>query len=55
MAVETILLTYGPLGLWTASLLTERYLHNKKMQTIVENNTIALTKVESVISQCKKK
>jgi hypothetical protein len=45
---------YGVLGAWTASLVAERYLHNKKMDKVVENNTIALTKVHEVMTKCQK-
>lgn len=53
--IEEALMQYGVLGLWTISLLGERYLHNRKMTKIIENNTIALTKVEGVIEKCRKK
>jgi len=45
MAVDQLLLTYGPLGLWTASLLTERYWYNKKMSRIISDNTRAMNNV----------
>lgn len=53
--IEEVLANYGVLGLWTISLLAERYLYNKKMMSLIDNNTIALTKVNETISKCKKR
>ncbi len=53
--IESALMTYGPLGLWTISLLAERYYYNKKMQVIIDNNTTALTKFTFTVQKCEKK
>ncbi len=53
--IEESLINYGVLGLWTLSLLAERYLYNKRMSGLIENNTIAITKVYEVIEKCKRK
>jgi hypothetical protein len=50
--IEEALANYGVLGLWTITLLTERFIANKKTATIIENNTIAMTKVYDIISRC---
>ena len=52
--IEEALLNYGVLGIWTISLLYERYKSQAKMQSIVENNTKALVKVYEVIDKCPK-
>jgi|TARA_Y100000310_G_C20693411_1_gene823844 hypothetical protein len=52
--IEQYLMQYGVLGAWTLTLLGERYVYNKKMQKMIENNTIALTKVHEVMKQCQK-
>ena len=36
------LMNYGILGLWTLSLLYEKYNVNKKMMAIIKDNTDAL-------------
>lgn len=53
--IEEQLVTYGPLGLWTITLLVERIWYNKKMQNVIENNTIAITQVKETITKCQKK
>jgi hypothetical protein len=53
--IEDALVNYGVLGLWTISLLTERYFNNNKMKVVVDNNTTALTKVYEVMQKCKHK
>lgn len=50
-----LLKDYGVLGIWTASLLWERYSTQKKMTETIDNNTIAMTKVYEVIQKCPKK
>lgn len=54
MEIEIIegLAQYGVLGLWTISLLVERFLHNKKTTEVIENNTTALVKIYEVVSGC---
>jgi len=43
--IEELLKDYGVLGLWTGTLLLDRYGFQKKIMKIVENNTKALEKV----------
>ena len=50
--IEETLITYGPLGIWTASLLFEKFKTNKDMKDIIKNNTIAITKVYEVLTKC---
>jgi hypothetical protein len=58
-AIELIL-NYGVLGLWTTTLLYERYRTNKEMKNsneqlkkTIETNTIALTKVYEIMQRAK--
>jgi hypothetical protein len=53
--IESALINYGALGIWTLTLLGERYFYNKDMKKIVQNNTIALTKNYEVIKECQRK
>ena len=53
--IEEQLINYGVLGVWTISLLVERWKHNKDMVRVVQNNTTAITKVYEVMQKCKKK
>ena len=53
--IEETLIQYGVLGLWTATLLAERYFNQNKMKVVVDNNTTALTKVYEVMQKCKRK
>jgi hypothetical protein len=53
--IEETLAQYGILGLWTITLLTERFMYNKKIQAVVENNTVAITKVYEVMDNCSRK
>ena len=43
MALEAELINYGVLGIWTFSLLIDKYKSQKKMQEVIENNTAILT------------
>ena len=52
--IEEQLLVYGPLGLWTATLLAERIYYNQKVNNVIENNTIAITQIKEVMKQCQK-
>lgn len=56
METEVILLLkdYGILGLWTATLLWERYKTQANTKQVIKNNTEALTKVYEVITKCKR-
>jgi len=40
--IEDTLLNYGVLGLWTISLLYEKFNSQKKMMRVIEDNTKAL-------------
>ena len=53
--IEDALAQYGVLGLWTLSLLAERYLNQKKVNTVIENNTKTMTLVYEVITKCQKR
>lgn len=53
--IEEYLINYGVLGVWTISLLVERYKNSNKLNQVIENNTIAITRVYEVINKCKKK
>jgi hypothetical protein len=53
--VEEHLIQYGVLGLWTASLIYERFYYNREIKKIIDNNTIAITKNYEVITKCQKK
>ena len=39
------LIQYGSIGLWLVTMLYEKYTFQKKMETVVSNNTTALIKV----------
>lgn len=43
--IEEVLMNYGILGIWTFTLLVERYNSNHNIRKTIENNTIALTKI----------
>ena len=44
--IEEYLLNYGVLGLWTATLLWERFNFQKQIKSVIERNTSALTKID---------
>ena len=50
----TVLLTYGPLGLWTAVLLYDKYNSLNNMRRTIDNNTVATNKLSSLIEFLKK-
>lgn len=52
--IEEQLITYGPLGLWTASLVAERIYYNFNMKKTIENNTEALVQVKEVMKNGRK-
>jgi len=61
MAFEEILLSYGPLGAWTIWLLYQSQTKEKREEenknrlvSVIENNTIAITRVYEVISHYQK-
>jgi len=49
-----ILLNYGVLGLWTASLILDKIQSQGKLAELIVNNTTALTRVYEVIQKCQK-
>ena len=55
MVFEEVLADYGVLGIWTISLLFEKYKHQRDMKNVIQHNTEALTKVYEVIQKCKKR
>ena len=54
MMIEDFLLNYGVLGAWTITLLVERYRNRNVLKKVIENNTIAITRVYEVIKKCRK-
>lgn len=52
--IEQALMQYGVLGVWTLTLLYERFNYNKTMKSLIENNTIALVQVKDNIIKCKR-
>lgn len=46
---EDALINYGVLGLWTATLLVERYKFMDKLSKIIRENTLALNIINSKI------
>ena len=50
--IEGFLLQWGVLGAWTASLIYEKMRLQVAMDKLVENNTIALTRVYEVLRRC---
>lgn len=55
MMPEDYLISYGPLGLWTLSLLYERYRANTQTKKLIENNTEALVKVYECLSKIERR
>jgi len=49
--IEETLIQYGVLGLWTITLLSERYFYNKRVKELIENNTVAMTKMYEVMKK----
>lgn len=45
---------YGVLGLWTMTLIAEKYYNKKEMKTLIENNTITIAKNTEVMKKCQK-
>lgn len=52
--IEDQLINYGVLGLWTLTLLVERYRSRQEFKDLVKNNTTALIRVHEVISKCER-
>lgn len=53
MAIEENLVNYGVLGLWTITLLWERYKRDSRLISVIEKNTEALVKVTEM-GKCKR-
>jgi hypothetical protein len=53
--IEEALVNYGVLGIWTLTLLLERYKNQQNLNKIITNNTTALTKVYEIIEKCRKR
>jgi len=53
--IEEQLINFGVLGIWTLSLLYEKYKQNTKTQTVIEANTAALIEIKDVLANYKKK
>jgi len=49
--IEETLLNYGVLGLWTLSLIYEKYRFQKNMTLVIERNTAILKKVERYLKK----
>jgi len=43
--IEENLLNYGVLGIWTLTLLYERYKTQKQMMSVLKKNTTAINKL----------
>ena len=52
--IEEALMQYGVLGVWTLTLLGERYIFNQKMNKVIENNSAALNRNNEVIRKCQR-
>ena len=47
--IETTLMQYGILGLWTITLLAKDLKFNKDLRQTISNNTTALNKLSTMI------
>lgn len=47
--IEDVLMQYGVLGLWTLTLLAEKYKFNREMKTVIQENTEMLIKLKQKI------
>lgn len=47
--IEQNLVEFGILGIWTGTLLYEKYNGNKQMKQAVDNNTIATNRLSQII------
>jgi hypothetical protein len=52
--IEEQLVNYGVLGIWTITLLVERYNSQKNLSKVINRNTECLNRVNSTISKCQK-
>lgn len=53
--IDTLLVNYGVLGLWTIYLIRKEQTLTRDLKITVQNNTLAINKVSRVIELCKKK
>lgn len=53
MLEQELLLNYGVLGVWTITLLYDRYITQKQMKNVIERNTEAIGHVYRIIDKCK--
>ena len=53
--IEEQLITYGPLGMWTATLLAERLWTNLNMKKSIEHNTEILIQLKEVMKNGRSK
>lgn len=51
LAIADMVLIYGPLGLWVASLLLERYVFNNKYIDVIEKHTVAVNGLHVMLSK----
>jgi hypothetical protein len=54
-SITSQLPTYGALGLWTLSLLFERFSFQREMKTLVNNNTVVVARNSQILEEIKKK
>ncbi len=47
--MEDVLAQYGVLGLWTLSLIYEKYNSTRTMKKAIDNNTVATNRLSSII------
>lgn len=47
--IDDVLMQYGVLGIWTLSLLFERYQNTRNMAKLIEKNNALLIKVHEKI------
>jgi hypothetical protein len=49
--MEEYLISYGVLGIWTITLLVDKFRHQKEMRAVIQNNTEALIRVYDVLGR----
>ena len=47
--IEEVLANYGVLGLWTVTLLAEKYKFHREMKGVIKENTEMLIKIRQKI------
>jgi len=53
--IINLFIPYGVMGLWTVSLLYEKYVNGKEIKQVVKNNTFALAQNTQTLQQIQKK